>query len=237
MARWELARALVRMREQVDERAPRRNRRSDGTVGDNRHASRTSDHNPRRFGVQSIVLAIDFTHSPKDRIDTWALAEGLREVRDPRVSYVISNSRIFSSINMPWKWRRYTGSNKHISHIHISARSERRYWDDVSDWDLRWGERDKSGNEEDLDRVELRPILRRGSRGEEVETVQRLLMLSLIDGVYGELTEQAVRAFQRKEKLAVVDGVVGVETWRILDTIEQLPLPLNYDEPRLLSEP
>ena len=62
-----------------------------------------------------------------------------------------------------------------------------------------------------------RPTLRRGMRGEWVQTVQRRLDLTP-DGVFGPATEAAVRAFQRSRGLTP-DGIVGPETWRALDKI------------------
>lgn len=64
------------------------------------------------------------------------------------------------------------------------------------------------------------PLLRRGSVGLDVETLQRALksagLYSLaIDTVFGAGTEQAVRAFQKKN-LLTVDGLVGKRTWAAL---------------------
>lgn len=66
-----------------------------------------------------------------------------------------------------------------------------------------------------------RPTLRPGSRGPEVEALQqRLARLGFyegeVDGTYGELTEDAVRTFQRAFRLHA-DGVAGPELFRLLD--------------------
>lgn len=53
--------------------------------------------------------------------------------------------------------------------------------------------------------------IKRGSRGETVKTLQRVLNL-MADGIYGPLTEEAVIAFQRSHGL-VADGIVGPKTW------------------------
>lgn len=53
-------------------------------------------------------------------------------------------------------------------------------------------------------------LYKRGSRGEVVKQIQKALHL-LADGIYGELTEQAVRQFQKQNGLKV-DGVVGPAT-------------------------
>ncbi len=61
------------------------------------------------------------------------------------------------------------------------------------------------------------PVLRMGSDGSHVRTLQILLNRYshaglTVDGVFGAATEHAVRLYQRKRSLAV-DGVVGKATW------------------------
>jgi len=62
-----------------------------------------------------------------------------------------------------------------------------------------------------------RPTIRRGTRGELVSGVQRILGLSP-DGVFGGQTEAAVRSFQRVRGM-VPDGIVGPRTWGALDKV------------------
>lgn len=62
--------------------------------------------------------------------------------------------------------------------------------------------------------------LRKGYKGEQVKTLQRLLNAmgydsGKVDGIFGENTRLAARAFQKTEKLDV-DGVVGKDTWTAL---------------------
>jgi len=63
------------------------------------------------------------------------------------------------------------------------------------------------------------PILDFGSSGVSVKVLQRLLLSNgyavRVDGVFGALTESAVKAFQNRRNLSV-DGVVGYRTWREL---------------------
>ncbi|WP_414578008.1 peptidoglycan-binding domain-containing protein [Anabaena sp. CCY 9402-a] len=63
------------------------------------------------------------------------------------------------------------------------------------------------------------PNLRFGNSGSAVRVLQRLLVANgytlPVDGVYGALTESAVKAFQVQRNLRV-DGVVGPNTWRSL---------------------
>lgn len=53
-------------------------------------------------------------------------------------------------------------------------------------------------------------ILKKGSRGSDVKVLQKALHL-LEDGIFGELTEEAVKEFQKTNGL-VADGIVGDRT-------------------------
>ena len=54
-------------------------------------------------------------------------------------------------------------------------------------------------------------ILKKGSRGDEVRALQTALHL-YVDGIFGLLTEEAVKEYQKAHGL-VADGVVGDKTW------------------------
>jgi hypothetical protein len=90
-------------------------------MGDPAHQRRRSDHN--------LGNALDLTHDPGHGLDAGRLAESLRRqmstATDGRVSYLIFNELIASRIG-GWRWRRYTGSNPHRSHVHISIRATHR---------------------------------------------------------------------------------------------------------------
>lgn len=53
--------------------------------------------------------------------------------------------------------------------------------------------------------------LKKGSKGEEVKTLQGKLNL-IADGIFGPITEEAVKAFQKANSLTP-DGIVGPNTW------------------------
>ena len=64
------------------------------------------------------------------------------------------------------------------------------------------------------------PLLKRGAKGEDVKTLQRLLIKAGyscgecgVDGSFGADTEKAVKAYQRDHKLTPIDGEVGPITW------------------------
>lgn len=63
------------------------------------------------------------------------------------------------------------------------------------------------------------PNLRFGNSGTAVRVLQRLLIANgyslPVDGIYGALTESAVKAFQVQRNLQV-DGIVGPNTWSSL---------------------
>ena len=56
--------------------------------------------------------------------------------------------------------------------------------------------------------------LRVGSRGPDVVSVQKALKITA-DGIFGRVTDQHVRQFQKAHRL-IVDGVVGPVTWKAL---------------------
>ncbi len=60
-----------------------------------------------------------------------------------------------------------------------------------------------------------RPTLYLGSRGGDVQQLQRLLSLS-VDGHFGPATHAAVTAYQSRQGLAA-DGIVGPSTWAALE--------------------
>lgn len=63
------------------------------------------------------------------------------------------------------------------------------------------------------------PMLRRGAKGEDVQTVQALLSArgfgTTMDGDFGPTTEQKTKDMQRAFGAESVDGVWGPETWTI----------------------
>jgi hypothetical protein len=118
MKPW-LCAAGVELRDAVTTWYPDQRTSNNGWLGDARHAARKSDHNPDNTGC---VRAIDID----SRLDS---SEGLSvyladQIRicaktDKRISYVIHNGMIASKI-LNFKWRKYSGFNKHTRHVHVS---------------------------------------------------------------------------------------------------------------------
>lgn len=120
MKYW-LSESAKQFRAQLDECYPDRDRKSDGWIGDARHAATKSDHNPdpKTGCVRALDIDSDIC---KPANTTSYLAEQIRvyaKAHPERITYVIYNGRIASWI-LNYKWRKYTGIDPHKSHIHIS---------------------------------------------------------------------------------------------------------------------
>jgi hypothetical protein len=133
---WRAARCLLKLRDQVDAMAPRRNKASDGTIGDASHAASTSDHNPwvRDAPGPNVVTAIDITHDPVHGANAHKIVAAIVKSRDSRLKYLIWDRRIISSTVSPWVWRPYTGSNPHTSHFHLSVVPVKSRYDSTAPW-------------------------------------------------------------------------------------------------------
>jgi hypothetical protein len=117
MKPW-LCAAGVQMRDQIDTWYQDRRTTSDGWLGDARHSTRKSDHNPDAGCVRAID--VDSRLDSSEGLSVY-LADQIRicAKTDKRISYVIHNGMIASKI-LNFKWRKYSGFNKHTKHIHIS---------------------------------------------------------------------------------------------------------------------
>ena len=69
------------------------------------------------------------------------------------------------------------------------------------------------------DPIQPWPLVQQGSQDHPVKTLQYLLGARghpvTVDGIFGPVTDAAVRAFQQGKHLAV-DGIVGPQTWTAL---------------------
>jgi hypothetical protein len=127
-----LCKAGQQLREQFDDSFSDRLRDSDGWVGDLRHSSRPSDHNPdwkNAVNGLAYVRAIDVDRDVSGSAKPDLMPDIADQIRlcakagDKRIAYVIFNGRIASS-RMGWRWRKYSGSNPHNHHCHISFTSK-----------------------------------------------------------------------------------------------------------------
>ena len=116
--------AAIAVLRQATAIAPKRMKASDGLLPSAAHlkANPTSDHN--------TGLAVDLTHDPKNGIDCELIFEKLKE--DERVAYLIFNKKIWSRQRRKEGNRKYSGSNPHTKHLHISINDS--HADDTSPW-------------------------------------------------------------------------------------------------------
>ncbi len=116
--------AAIALLRQATALAPKRMKASDGLLPSAAHlkASPNSDHN--------TGLAVDLTHDPKNGIDCDVIFEKLKE--DERVDYLIFKGKIWSRDRKAEGERKYSGSNPHNKHLHISIRSA--HANDTSPW-------------------------------------------------------------------------------------------------------
>jgi hypothetical protein len=118
-----LCKAGVQLRNQIDDCYAERDRRSDGWIGDAKHAGTKSDHNPAL--PDNVVRALDVDSDlSSHKSESIYLANQIRlyakREKPKRIAYIIHSGKIASPI-LNWRWRKYTGSsNPHTSHIHIS---------------------------------------------------------------------------------------------------------------------
>lgn len=223
MSDWRVAKSLLTLRGQINAIAPNRDDSGDGTIGDEAHASRSSDHNPWvKDGKTGVVTGMDITHDPAHGVNSQRFAEALLASRDSRLKYVISNRKIASGSDgpSPWTWRPYNGKNAHNHHFHISVKSDKAHYDSVAPWALDLDAHPEQTEKPATPVLPKKPVLKIGESGDAVGLLQTLLnkygATLKADGKFGASTKAAVAKFQSKHGL-VADGAVGVYTWEALE--------------------
>ena len=218
-----LSPSLAILRDELNTKYPNRDKTSDGWIGDAAHRTRKSDHNPDADGS---VNALDID---KDGIDVPLLLDKLKQ--HPSVNYFIYNRQIYSRSHnfVP---RKYSGSNPHTSHIHVSiyhtasAENDNRSWfGDLTPSTPKPATQPKS-NAPTYVAPALRASFSRGrwrATGYRTQTLvwQRQMAKRgwriKVDGYYGAQSRRVAIAFQREKAREgyglAVDGVVGPETW------------------------
>lgn len=119
-----LSKSAATLKSQIDAAFQDRDRASDGWLGDAKHQSRKSDHNPDSTGcVRAIDVDADLNgRGVKPDLMPY-FADQLRiyakNDKRARITYLIFNGRIASK-RFGWRWRKYSGINPHKHHLHIS---------------------------------------------------------------------------------------------------------------------
>lgn len=207
---WRVARSLDTLLNQFNAACPRRNKASDGSIGNAEHASRDSDHNP--WYGPGIVTARDYTHDPANGMDINKITDELVATRDRRIKYVIANGLILDSRpgNSPWKWVKYSGPNSHTHHFHLSVMNNSTC-DDASPWNLPMFHGVViSPPPPTTPNVPTDATFTKKLQG----FLNRYYRLTLsVDGIYGPKTTEAVKRFQRAYGHGLaIDGIAGPAT-------------------------
>lgn len=188
---------------QATARWPKRDKSSDGIMGDAAHQARVSDHNQGN--------AWDLTEDKAHGVDCGKII--LDVIKDPRTRYAIHDRRIWE--RSTGKWRAYTGSNPHTGHMHVSIVVSMR--DNTAPWKgIATG---TSTTPPPANTAGSNPLLKEGMAGVAVTRMQKRLSLKgfkvTADGKFGPDTRKHVIEFQKSRKLAA-DGIVGPATWTAL---------------------
>lgn len=181
---------LATLRAEFNSAFPGRGKSYDGWIGDAAHAKTKSDHNPDAKGR---VRAVDLTAKGARGAALAEVAIAALKARGQK-GYVIHNGRIANPDVSGGAWRRYTGSNPHTHHVHVSAHTQLAS-------SARWGV------------VRLSPPRVSGILDRNTIALLQTLVGARADGVMGKET------IGKLQKLVGVetDGLMGPVTARALE--------------------
>jgi len=211
---WYPARIIVAMFAWLDATWSGRDRRSDGTIGDQYHRP-PSGHLPDPTSIPRNCVDAGDVDSDGIHVPTFLANLFLH----PSFRYVIHRGRIWRAIDN-WRARTYTGDNWHPGHVHGSIHKEEwardHQWFGTPNWWTPW-----SGE-----------LLSLGRPNMDVQAVKQLQAYLnghgaplVVDGQYGERTDRELRAFQAwacaqtGTAASWADGIAGPKTWAWLTTL------------------
>lgn len=169
-----------------------------------------------RAGDYRLPLNAPFT---PEALVQW-LVKKCRSGEIDSIAYIIFNRRIWTE-KTGWVTRKYTGSNPHDKHFHVSVKPETVHENDTKKFGLSGliAKPPKPSTPKPNPTPAL-PVFKNGSRensraknnrGTDVATLQRFIGAKA-DGVFGPATEREVRDYQDMRGLKV-DGIAGKKTW------------------------
>jgi hypothetical protein len=216
---------LVELAEEFDIIGPARDDASDGSIGDQAHKDRSSNHN-RDDSSGSRTPQTDTDGSPDIRaIDvddsgpwingasmgaaTELIVSRCRSGVENRLVEVIYNRRAAYASNN-WKWIDYNGSNAHTEHAHFGAKADSgKLENDRRPWGLveKWGGGDSM-------------LVKKGDSGQEVIYWQYVLTdlgyPLAYDGDYGPKMEAAVNKYRKdKGNAGPANSITGWHAWHM----------------------
>jgi hypothetical protein len=134
MADWTVVPNLMELLAQMNTRFPKRDKASDGAIGNASHAARPSSHNPDKTGSpeyrdgdsKNEVRARDLDKDLKSAdgvIMEQVVQHIIKNARSGKfwwIRYVIYNGRIWHKRD-GFTTRKYTGANQHKTHMHVNS--------------------------------------------------------------------------------------------------------------------
>lgn len=131
---WTVVPNLNELLEQMNKRFPKRDKASDGAIGNTSHAARASSHNPDKTGhpeyrdgdKKNEVRARDIDKDLKsaDGVTMEQVVQHIiKNARSGKfwwVRYIIFNGRIWHKRD-GFKTHKYTGANNHAHHVHVNS--------------------------------------------------------------------------------------------------------------------
>lgn len=223
---WTVVPNLNELVDQMNARFPKRDKASDGTIGNTSHAARPSSHNPDKTGSpehrdgdsRNEVRARDIDKDLKDPngvtmervVQHWI--KNARNGKLPWVRYIIFNGRIWHKRDN-YKTRKYTGSNKHDKHVHVNSDFTQSA-DSVTktNWLLK-----------DFGKPKPKPPAKPAAPAEPAQTdlvkkVQKALEVD-VDGTWGSGTDIAAQLMHQAAQAITVNlNIKRIQ--RIIDTTE-----------------
>ncbi len=131
---WQSIPALDSLFAEFNAVGPKRNKASDGRIGDGEHSQSVSDHNPDETGNTGSAADADHINevhagdvtSAGPWLPGWTMERFVQVIlarcrsgAEKRLRYIIFNGRIWEESN-DWKQREYKGKNPHDKHAHFS---------------------------------------------------------------------------------------------------------------------
>jgi len=133
MSQWDPVAGVSVLRDQMNERFPNRDKRTDGIIGNAEHAARASDHNPLKRpapsgrGTRRLVHALDLDkdfgnkENGPDKLVDQILAECRKGTAGfERIKYVVWNDQVASGTYQDTFWVLRGSGYSHFDHIHVS---------------------------------------------------------------------------------------------------------------------
>jgi hypothetical protein len=174
MASWTVPPCLVVLRDEFNSVNPKRDKGADGTIGDQAHSERTSDHNIDDGPDQGSTPYEDSDSKPEvhaldvDSTGPWLdgkggepggwfdrtihaiVAQEKREYEHPTIKGRLQNV-IWRGLvcSRSWGWSEWRPADGHYDHAHFSAR-----YDSETEADTRpWGVKEDEVNDEDIKKI------------------------------------------------------------------------------------